>query len=119
MSKLSAISNQLAAQAREHSLDFGDLGSQGFVVRLAQESQIMSEQKVIFKLARRTCGNVQEASELSVAGPAATLSDIGRDGRCAAPHLARQPVEFVLREACRNFVNRQGQLMRLLPYHEI
>ena len=57
----------------EHALDFVDLVVELPIHLGLQVAEVMSEQKLIFGLAGRTCGDAEEVGELSLAFAAAAL----------------------------------------------
>jgi len=82
---------------------------------LAQKSEIPRKQKVVFQFARRTCRNLQETMELSIAATAASFGDIGAGRDRTSPHLRREAVQFLPRVARRALVYGQSNLVRLIP----
>jgi len=62
-------------------LDFSDLFRKVLVSRFEEELEVMSKQQMIFKLARRSSSDLQEAEHLTVRSAPASFSDVGAYGR--------------------------------------
>jgi hypothetical protein len=94
----SAVSIQLLEKGCEHSLYFSNICGQSLVVGAADETQVVREQKVVFKLAGRTHRDLKEPTELHVASPPAPLGDVGGNGGARAASLTRQPIHLLPRK---------------------
>src|SRR2546423_1412624 len=77
--------------------------------------EVLGKQQVILQLARGSHGDGAEAREFGIAVSSAPFGEIGGDRRTASPQLTDQPESLFPRKSCRDLVNRQCHLVRLLP----
>ena len=85
----SSLGLQLADEGAQHALDLYHLALQRPVVGFTQQREIMSEKKMVFKLAGRAHRNLEKAAQLGLAGSPSSLCNVGRDGGAGSSDLAR------------------------------
>jgi hypothetical protein len=79
----------------------------------------MTKQELIFQLARRPHGDLQEAAHVGIAASTAALRDIGSYRTTASSHLTGQSVYFLFGKTAGTLVHGECHPMRFLPHFKI
>ena len=114
----SGSASDFADKCGEHSLKFYSTCFEEFVIRFADKLKVTGQQEMVFELTRGTHGDLQEAGEFCLPFPAACFGNVGGNGCARSPNLTGEAIELRLWEGSGCFVNRQSQLMTLLPHLE-
>src|ERR1041385_803700 len=79
----------------------------------------MGEDQVVSALLQGTFSDIQEASFLGLTAFAETFGDVGWDRNGSPAHLMGQPELLPVGKRFSQSINRQYELMRFLPDHQI
>src|SRR5207247_3291487 len=99
----------------EHTADFFRCGGQFGSVSI---TEILRQDQIVAALLQRSLRQVHEAGLVQSAAPPESLGDVGRNRYCRPPHLRRQAISFLSREASRESVDGQYELMRFAPHQD-
>src|SRR5271157_92899 len=105
-------------EAGQHSLYFVDSRLQNFELLVGEKMQVLSQQNIVFKLARGPQRNVEELSQFGVCPAAATFCNVCWNGEGSPSHLACQAKGFVPRKNACDVVHAHRKSMALLPHFQ-
>src|SRR5262249_23611793 len=82
-------------------------------------TQAGSKQKLGFQFADRTCGNAEEADEVSRCWALVAFGDVVGNGPCCFTSFSRQTIPFVTGILLGQMINLHGKLHGFLPDHKV